>query len=75
MDVTPRHTDTTVSCGSDTYYLVPAANRRKTIVKYHETIQEIIAQKDHLKLCRYDKTKFLLILRNVSSMLMLDILY
>ena len=58
-----------VSCGSDTYYLVPAANRRKTIVKYHETIQEIIAQKDHLKLCPWDKTKFLLILWNVTSML------
>ena len=75
MDVTPHHTDTTVSCGSDTYYLVPAANTRKTIVQYHETIQEIIAQKDHLKLCPWDKTKFLLILRNVTSMLMLDILY
>ena len=40
-----------MSCGSDTYYLVPAANTRKTIVQYHETMQEIIAQKDNLKLC------------------------
>ena len=69
MDVTPRHTDTTVSCGSDTYYLVPAANTRKTIVQYHETIQEIKAQKDHLKLYPWNKTKFLLLLRDVTSML------
>ena len=64
-----------MSCGSDTYYLVPAANRRKTIVKYHETIQETITQKDHLKLCPWDKTKFLLILRNVTFMLIWILLY